>query len=75
MAITVEKVITKRQTREFIKFPYALYKNDKNWVPPLLMDDYRKINRRSIPSIGMQRRSSSWPARTECRCRQDGGDP
>ncbi|HVO40499.1 MAG TPA: GNAT family N-acetyltransferase [Spirochaetia bacterium] len=49
MAVTVEKVVTKRQTREFIKFPYALYRNDKNWVPPLLMDDYRKVNRKKHP--------------------------
>ena len=33
MAVTVEHVVTKKQTREFMKFPYALYKNDKNWVP------------------------------------------
>ena len=49
MAVIVEKVITARQTREFIKFPYALYKNDKNWVPPLLVDDYRKVNRKKHP--------------------------
>jgi GNAT superfamily N-acetyltransferase len=49
MAITVEKVVTKKQTREFIKFPYSLYRNDKNWVPPLLMDDYRKVNRSKHP--------------------------
>lgn len=49
MAVTVEKVVTKKQTREFIKFPYALYKNDKNWVPPLIMDDYRKVNRKKHP--------------------------
>ncbi len=32
MKVTVEKVVTKKQTRGFIKFPYALYRNDKNWV-------------------------------------------
>ena len=46
MAVAVEKVITKKQVREFIKFPYTLYENDSNWFPPLLMDDYRKINRK-----------------------------
>ncbi len=49
MAVNIEKVATKRQTREFIKFPYALYHNDKYWVPPLLMDDYRKVNRAKHP--------------------------
>jgi GNAT superfamily N-acetyltransferase len=49
MAVDVEKVVTRKQTREFIKFPYSLYRNDSNWVPPLLMDDYRKVNRKKHP--------------------------
>ena len=49
MTVSVEKVVTTKQTRDFIKFPYALYKNDKNWVPPLLMDDYRKVDRKKHP--------------------------
>ena len=49
MAVTVEKVITRKQIHEFIKFPYTLYKKDKNWVPQLLMDDYKKINRKKHP--------------------------
>ncbi|HTO21965.1 MAG TPA: N-acetyltransferase [Spirochaetia bacterium] len=49
MPVTVERVESKKQVREFIKFPYALYKNDPNWVPLLLMDDYKKINRAKHP--------------------------
>ncbi|HTZ50987.1 MAG TPA: N-acetyltransferase, partial [Spirochaetia bacterium] len=49
MPVTVERVESRKQVREFIKFPYALYKNDPNWVPLLLMDDYKKINRAKHP--------------------------
>jgi len=49
MPVTVERVESKKQVREFIKFPYALYKGDPNWVPLLLMDDYKKINRAKHP--------------------------
>ncbi len=49
MPVTVERVESKKQVREFIKFPYALYKNDPNWVPQLLMDDYKKINKDKHP--------------------------
>ena len=49
MPVTVERVESKRQVREFIKFPYTLYRKDPNWVPQLLMDDYRKINRAKHP--------------------------
>ncbi len=31
------------------KFPYTLYRDDKNWVPPLFMDDYRNVNRKKHP--------------------------
>lgn len=49
MSVAVERVVTKRQTREFVKLPYALYRSDKNWVPQLLSDDYKKIDRRRNP--------------------------
>ena len=44
MPITVEQVTTKKQIREFVKLPYALYKEDGNWVPQLLADDYKKLD-------------------------------
>jgi GNAT superfamily N-acetyltransferase len=49
MAVTVERVSTKKQLREFVKLPYALYRNDKNWVPQLLSDDYSKLDRKKHP--------------------------
>jgi GNAT superfamily N-acetyltransferase len=49
MPVTVEKAVTKKQTREFIRFPYALYRHDTNWVPTLLVDDYKKINPEKHP--------------------------
>lgn len=36
--ITVKKVSTKSELNEFIKFPWKIYKDDKYWVPPLLME-------------------------------------
>jgi GNAT superfamily N-acetyltransferase len=49
MPVSVERVSTGKQLREFVKLPYALYRNDKNWVPQLLMDDYKKLNRKKHP--------------------------
>ncbi|MGO9310536.1 MAG: N-acetyltransferase [Spirochaetia bacterium] len=49
MPVTVEQVVSKKQVKEFVKFPYALYAKDSNWVPPLLMDDYKKLNRTKHP--------------------------
>lgn len=36
--ITIVPVTTKAQLKQFILLPYALYKGDPNWVPPLIMD-------------------------------------
>lgn len=33
--VVVEPVVSRRQKRQFIDFPWALYKGDPNWIPPL----------------------------------------
>ena len=40
--VTVEKVTTKAQQKEFLEFPLNLYKDNENFTPPLMMDE-RKI--------------------------------
>ncbi|UCE26045.1 MAG: N-acetyltransferase [Candidatus Coatesbacteria bacterium] len=37
-SIVVVPVKSKRELREFIKFPWRVYKNDPNWVPPLIFE-------------------------------------
>jgi GNAT superfamily N-acetyltransferase len=49
MTITVEPVTTRKQLRTFVKLPYRLYRGDANWVPPLLTDDYHKLDRAKHP--------------------------
>lgn len=36
--IVIQKVETDKDLMKFIKFPWDVYKNDKNWVPPLIVD-------------------------------------
>lgn len=40
--IKIEKVLTKSQKRDFLKFPLTLYKGNPYFTPPLMMDE-RKI--------------------------------
>jgi GNAT superfamily N-acetyltransferase len=49
MPVTVERVTTRQQLKEFVKFPYKLYASDRNWVPQLLVDDLKKLNREKHP--------------------------
>ena len=37
--ITVEKVTTKKQQKEFIEFPLKLYKGNECYAPALYMDE------------------------------------
>jgi len=38
MSLTIERVETKKQLREFIKVPWMVYKNHPNWVPWLYFE-------------------------------------
>jgi hypothetical protein len=49
--LTVEKVDTnnKIQVKHFVEFPYQLYKDCPQWVPPLYVDAYMYLNRKKHP--------------------------
>ena len=49
MPVAVEQVVSKKQMKEFVKFPYTLYAKDSYWVPQLLMDDFRKLDQKKHP--------------------------
>jgi len=38
VSIEIKKVTTKKEKKDFIMFPFELYKNDPLWVPPLISD-------------------------------------
>ncbi|MCD6329849.1 MAG: N-acetyltransferase [Candidatus Cloacimonetes bacterium] len=42
--ITVKKVDSKADLKTFIKIPWTVYKNDKNWVPPLISIDKERFD-------------------------------
>lgn len=47
--IRVEKVKRKSELKKFIHFPWRIYNEDPNWVPPLVMDLKEKLNREKNP--------------------------
>ncbi len=49
MAIRIVPVSTSKQLMQFIKLPFRLYKNDPNWVPPLIMDQKNFFNPKKNP--------------------------
>lgn len=45
----IERVESRRRLRDFIRFPWTVYKNDPNWVPPLVLDLKQKLDKRKNP--------------------------
>lgn len=49
MALTVERVESPGQRREYIRLPFIVNRHDPVWVPPLLMDSRNSLDRKRHP--------------------------
>ena len=49
MALDVRPVASRRDLTTFIKLPWRLYRNEPNWVPPLISERRRFLDRRKNP--------------------------
>ena len=47
--VHIKEVSNKKDKENFIKFQYELYKDDKHFVPPLLMDRYKLLDQDKNP--------------------------
>jgi len=47
--IEVKTMHPKKDIKKFIKFAWKIYKDDPNWVPPLLMDKKKLLNKDKNP--------------------------
>lgn len=47
--ITIETVKGRGALRQFIMFPWEIYRNDPYWVPPLIMDMKKILDRKKNP--------------------------
>jgi len=49
--VEIVRVQTKRQLKEFIMFPFELYKDNPYWVPPLIMDEKFTLDKEKNPAF------------------------
>ncbi len=49
--VQIKEVTTRRELKEFIRFPFALYANNKNWVPPLIRDEMDTLSKDKNPAF------------------------
>jgi GNAT superfamily N-acetyltransferase len=49
VALEIRPVAGRRDLKAFIRLPWAIYRNEGNWVPPLVMDVKRRLDRARNP--------------------------
>ncbi len=49
MAVRIREVHTPGDRKRFVKFPWKIYRDDRNWVPPLLQERLAFLNPRKNP--------------------------
>jgi ribosomal protein S18 acetylase RimI-like enzyme len=51
MPVQIKEVTTKKELKQFIEFPFSLYKGHPYWIPPLLMDEYHTLRKDKNPAF------------------------
>ncbi|MFO7730519.1 MAG: GCN5 family acetyltransferase [Spirochaetia bacterium] len=49
--VKLKEVVSRRDLKIFVKFPYTLYKDNPYWVPPLFFDEINTLSKHKNPSF------------------------
>lgn len=49
--ITVKEISTKKELKDFVKFPFTLYKGSKYWVPPIISEELASFDKNTNPAL------------------------
>jgi len=47
--VTVKEIVSKKDLKQFVKFPFGIYKNSKCWVPPIINQELETFNKKKNP--------------------------
>ncbi|REH50524.1 hypothetical protein C7448_104136 [Tenacibaculum gallaicum] len=47
--IQIKEITTKKEMKQFVKFPFSLYKNNKYWIPPIIKDEIESFDKNKNP--------------------------
>lgn len=47
--ITIKEIHSKKEMKQFVTFPFSLYKNNKYWVPPIIKDEIANFDKTKNP--------------------------
>jgi len=51
MKVTVQEVTSRKELKQFVKFPFKLYAKSDYWVPPLIGDEMKTLRKDVNPSF------------------------
>ena len=51
MNINIQEIVTRKELKQFVKFPFKLYAGSKYWVPPLIADEIKTLRKDFNPSF------------------------
>jgi GNAT superfamily N-acetyltransferase len=49
--VTIKEAVTKKDLKDFVKFPHTLYKDCPMWVPPLNFDEMATLDKKKNPAF------------------------
>ena len=49
--IVIKKAISKKEIKQFVMFPFTLYKDSKYWVPPIISEEIKIFNKQTNPVL------------------------
>lgn len=51
MSVILKEVKSKGELKEFVRFPFSLYKDNRYWVPPLIFDEIKTLSKEKNPAF------------------------
>ena len=49
--ITIKKAVSKKEIKQFVTFPFSLYKDSKYWVPPIISEEIKVFDKSTNPVL------------------------
>ena len=48
---TIKEIFTRNELKQFVKFPFSLYKDNPYWVPPIIKDELDTLDKNKNPAF------------------------
>ena len=49
--ISIKKAVSKKEIKQFVTFPFSLYKDSKYWVPPIISEEIKVFDKNTNPVL------------------------